>query len=129
MLEALAQDKLVEIGGHTIQHPRISSLDEAAAMTELAGCRDRIMATLGRPVDHFAFPYGRSNDCAERDFALARQAGYLSASTTRKGLIGRGSDPYRLPRNTLNGNHRRLPFAYAHLTGLSGYAARMTGRG
>ena len=128
MLQAMAGERLVEIGAHTISHPRISALPPTQALAELVGCRERLEAALDRPIRHFAFPYGRRRDCGERDFELARQAGFTSAATTRKGLVAAGADPFRLPRNALNGNHRALPFAYAHLTGASAVAARILGR-
>jgi peptidoglycan/xylan/chitin deacetylase (PgdA/CDA1 family) len=128
MLRCLCEDDLVEIGAHTMSHPRIASLDPDTALGELVGCRERLETALGRKVRHFAFPFGRRNDCGERDFALARRAGFASAATTRKGLVAPGSDPFRLPRNTLNGEHRKLSFAYAHLSGASGAAARMLHR-
>lgn len=128
MLEALRDDPLVEIGAHTMSHPRISSLSSADAFTELHGSRQRLIERLGLPVRHFAFPYGRLGDCGPRDFDLARQAGFASAATTRKGLMRSGQAPFELPRNTINGAHRSLATMELHLTGLTGAAARMTGR-
>ena len=128
MLEELRDDPLVEIGGHTVSHARISSLPPEAAVFELQGCRDRLIERLGIPARHFAFPYGRSGDCGPRDFAIARDAGYASASTTRKGLVLEGQDPYSLPRCTINGSDRSVATMELHLSGMTGFAARMTGR-
>ena len=128
MLRTLRHDGLVEIGAHTISHPRISSLSADAALHELAGSRSRLEQELGTPVRHFAFPYGRSADCGPRDFALAVHAGFETAATTQKGLLRRGADPHRLPRNTLNGSHRSLLMAEAHLSGALALAARAIGR-
>ena len=128
MLEALAKDPLVEIGAHTVTHARISALSAEAASNELEQSRRRLNERLGIDICHFAFPYGRSGDCGPREFALARQAGFSSAATTRKGLMRQGQDPFSLPRNTINGGHRSLALMEMHLTGLSGTAARMVGR-
>ncbi|MGJ4927635.1 polysaccharide deacetylase family protein [Bradyrhizobium sp. HKCCYLS2038] len=128
MLDALVRDPLVEIGAHTVSHARISSLSPEGALKELADARLRLDARLGIDVKHFAFPYGRAADCGPRDFALARQAGFTSAATTRKGLVHAGQDPFSIPRNTMNGAHRSLAAMELHLTGLSGTAARMMGR-
>jgi peptidoglycan/xylan/chitin deacetylase (PgdA/CDA1 family) len=128
MLQAAAKDPLIEIGAHTVNHARISSLTPAAAIAELEGSRSRLKERLGIDVQHFAFPYGRSGDCGPRDFALARQAGFSSAATTRKGLVRRGRDQFSLPRNTINGGHRNLAAMEMHLTGLTGTAARIAGR-
>jgi hypothetical protein len=40
----------------------------------------------------------------------------------------RGGDRFSLPRNTLNGAAKSLTMAEAHLTGISGLAAKMLGR-
>ena len=128
MLESVAHDPCVEIGAHTVSHPHLAGLSPEEVLHEMTECRARLIERLGVPVRHFAFPYGRAVDCGKRDFEIARRAGYASASTTRKGLIRGGRDPFGLPRNTLNGSHRHLAFAKAHLIGLSGVAARVLGR-
>jgi peptidoglycan/xylan/chitin deacetylase (PgdA/CDA1 family) len=128
MLAELRDDPLVEIGGHTVNHSRISSLSPERAALELRGCRDRLIEQLGIPARHFAFPYGRAGDCGPRDFAIARDAGYASASTTRKGLVLHKQDPYSLPRCTINGADRSVATMELHLSGMTGVAARMTGR-
>lgn len=128
MLETLRDDPLVEIGAHTVSHARISALSPADALAELQGSRERLIERLGVAARHFAFPYGRAFDCGPRDFAIARQAGFASAATTRKGIVRRGQQPFELPRNTINGGHRSLATMELHLTGVTGVAARMTGR-
>jgi peptidoglycan/xylan/chitin deacetylase (PgdA/CDA1 family) len=128
MLEALRDDPLVEIGAHTVSHARISSLSPTAALAEVQGSRDRLIDRLGVTARHFAFPYGRSGDCGPRDFDIVRKAGFATASTTRKGLVRSGQEPFELPRNTINGAHRSLATMELHLTGLTGAAARVAGR-
>ncbi len=107
---------------------RISSLSPQDAFAELHDSRERLRAKLGVAARHFAFPYGRSGDCGQRDFDIAREAGYASTATTRKGIVRAGQDPYCLPRNTLNGAHRNLTMIELHLTGVTGAAARVLGR-
>lgn len=128
MLEALRDDPLVEIGSHTVSHARISTLSADDAFGEIDGSRRRLEERLGIAVKHFAFPYGRAGDCGPRDFDLVRRAGYDSAATTRKGLVRHSHDPFRLPRNTLDGSHRHLALAEMHLIGATGVAARVLGR-
>ncbi len=128
MLEAMKDDPLVEIGAHTVNHLRVSALPARDALAELTACRLRLVERLGLDVRHFAFPYGRSADAGPRDFDLARQAGFASAATTRKGIVRRGCDLFALPRNTLNGAAKSLAMAELHMTGVSGALARMIGR-
>lgn len=128
MLEALRDDPCVEIGAHTVTHARISALSEPDAFAEIKGSRDRLMEKLAIDIRHFAFPYGRSGDCGQRDFALARRAGFSSAATTTKGLMRKRQDHFSLPRNTLNGVHRHSLLAELHLSGATGLAAKVMGR-
>jgi peptidoglycan/xylan/chitin deacetylase (PgdA/CDA1 family) len=90
MLERMRDTPGVEIGAHTVMHRRIAPLDPADAMAELAGSRTRLQEKLGVEARHFAFPYGQPADCGERDFDLARQAGYASAATTVKAIARPG---------------------------------------
>ena len=128
MLEELAQDPLVEIGSHTISHPRVSSLGAEEAMRELADSRKRLQEKLKLPVKDFAFPYGRLKDCSPRDFEIARRAGYESVSTTTKGLVRNGTASFVLPRITLNGGHRNLLVPELHMAGATALAAKVIGR-
>lgn len=128
MLEELAGDPIIEIGSHTVNHPRVSSLTPEAAFSELFDSKTRLEERLGSGVPFFAFPYGRAADCSERDFSIARKAGYAGVATTRKGIVRHRAQPYALPRNTLNGAHKTFLHAEMHLTGLTGLAARLSGR-
>lgn len=128
MLRDLAGDRHVEIGSHTVNHRRISTLSREDAFHELHGSRVRLEEMLNIEVRHFAFPYGRSGDCGPRDFELAREAGYVSAATTTKGRMRAGISAWELPRITINGNHRSLLAMRLHLTGATAVAARILGR-
>jgi peptidoglycan/xylan/chitin deacetylase (PgdA/CDA1 family) len=128
MLANLRNDPFVEIGSHGSMHLRISTLQSSDALAELKGGRERLAQRIGVDARHFACPYGRSGDCGPRDFELAREAGFCSAATTRKGVIRGQQDPFRLPRNTLNGAHRNLAMIELHLNGITGAAARMLDR-
>jgi peptidoglycan/xylan/chitin deacetylase (PgdA/CDA1 family) len=128
MLEALSRNPLVEIGAHSVSHARLASLSSSDALEELRGSRQRLSNRLGVETRNFAFPYGRAADCGPRDFELARQAGYSSAATTRKGLVRKNQNAFSLPRNTINGGHQSLGLMESHLSGLTGFAARMLGR-
>jgi peptidoglycan/xylan/chitin deacetylase (PgdA/CDA1 family) len=125
MLAAIKDDPLVEIGAHTVSHPRISALALDPALHELADSGARIRLRLGVPCRHFAFPYGRSKDCGARDFRLARAAGFASAATTVRGLVTPRQDRFSLPRNNLNGAFQSIAYAKASLIGLSAFAARV----
>jgi peptidoglycan/xylan/chitin deacetylase (PgdA/CDA1 family) len=70
----------VEIGSHTVSHPHLPHLTDAALRHELADSRAEIEAELGRPCRFVAYPYG---DDDGRVHAAARAAGYTAAYTLR----------------------------------------------
>jgi peptidoglycan/xylan/chitin deacetylase (PgdA/CDA1 family) len=115
----MAADPLVTIGAHTKGHFAIAKLSEAAALEEMTGSADRIERELGvRPV-HFAFPYGGEEAAGPRDFALARQAGFKTAVTTRKGMLFPDHRRHltALPRVSLNGEFQSLTYTDVFLSG------------
>jgi peptidoglycan/xylan/chitin deacetylase (PgdA/CDA1 family) len=107
-LKAFTEDPLVTIGTHTITHCNLAKQTEEAATFEIANSRARIEAVLQRPVLHLAYPYGNRIAARQREFALAKSAGYKTAVTTRPGMIFPESAEHltALPRVSLNGNYQ-----------------------
>ncbi len=107
-LKPFADDPLVTIGAHTITHCNLGKQTEAIASEEMAISRSRIEDMLKRPVEHFAYPYGDKTAAAAREFAMARNAGFKTAVTTRPGMIFTASADHltALPRVSLNGNYQ-----------------------
>jgi peptidoglycan/xylan/chitin deacetylase (PgdA/CDA1 family) len=85
----------VEIGAHTLTHPRLTDLSAAEAAAEVAGARQLIEAKIEAPVASFAYPYGLFDDSVAEAVAAA---GYHLACTTRPGFNRPGIDPLRLRR-------------------------------
>jgi peptidoglycan/xylan/chitin deacetylase (PgdA/CDA1 family) len=83
----LAADPLVEIGCHTVSHPALAKLSDGEARRELSDCRDLLQKKLGVPVNHLSYPYGTKNECSVREFELARDLGFQTATTTRRGSV------------------------------------------
>jgi len=79
----LAQQPGITIGSHTVTHPYLSRLPEAAAMAETAESRARIARELQREVAFFCYPSG---DVTAREAKLAERAGYAAAVTVAPGL-------------------------------------------
>ena len=82
-----AADPALTIGAHTLSHPMLAKGEEAAACREIAASRTEIAERLGRPVRHLAYPVGDPASAGPREFALAREAGYATAVTTRPGHL------------------------------------------
>lgn len=86
-LRELAQDPLVTIGAHTVSHPVLSALSSEQACAEMRDSRERIETNIGAPVTHFCYPFGSRNEVGAREFELARELGFKTATTTRWGNI------------------------------------------
>lgn len=111
-LKGFAAEPLVAIGAHTLSHCNLAHESEADAAREMAESRARIEAALGKPVAHFAYPYGDRDAAAAREFALAARLGFSTAVTTRPGMLFPESAGHltALPRVSLNGNYQTARF-------------------
>ena len=105
-LAELARDPLCVIGAHSLTHPRLAKHPAAFARNELVRGQELFAEKLGRLPRHFAYPVGDPTSAGPRDFALAREAGFASAVTTRPGMLfaGHAAHPTALPRVSINGN-------------------------
>lgn len=96
-LRAMAASGM-EIGSHTVTHPRLPATDDATLARELADSKATLENCLGHEVPSFAYPFGAWDERCE---TAVKQAGYLSACLTRTGWALREQDPYRLRRLTV----------------------------
>jgi peptidoglycan/xylan/chitin deacetylase (PgdA/CDA1 family) len=105
----------VEIGCHTVTHPRLPALSGDEIEHELQNSRSEIERRLGRNVNTFAYPYGAmdktARSCVSRHFSMAcgTSLGYLSTE----------ADPLNLPR--LDAYYLRNPQWFERLDGMAGY--------
>ena len=70
------------IGDHTISHPYLSRLTDAALEHEILGGKKILEEHVGKPIVHFASPYGYTS---ARLVALLKEAGFKTGRTTYKG--------------------------------------------
>ena len=118
-LRQLADDPLVTIGAHTVNHVALGKLPQEQALWEITASRKALEKALGRPVDYFCYPYGDAVSAGAREFRLAQGAGMTAAVTTRKGLIypEHADHLFALPRVSLNGDYQSLHFIDLYLSG------------
>jgi peptidoglycan/xylan/chitin deacetylase (PgdA/CDA1 family) len=118
-LQALAEEPLVTIGAHTVSHPILTQLDDDAARAEISAGAEAIAARLGRRPEHFAYPVGQPYAAGPREFALAREAGFKTAVTTRAGVIFPDHRDHltALPRISVNGGFQNLHYLDVLLSG------------
>ncbi|MCF5863527.1 polysaccharide deacetylase family protein [Aeromonas veronii] len=94
-VKALAASGHVEIGGHTLTHPRLSKLTPEQQAHEIQENKRQLEALLGHPLLSFAYPYGDMNESAKEQ-AIA--AGYRFAVSTNSGPKAMHQDPYQIRR-------------------------------
>ncbi len=84
-----------ELGAHTRHHVRLTDLDALAAQEEIAMCKAELEQASAATVDHFCYPYGAYTP---EHVAMVHQAGFMSATTTRRGRCQTGDSLLELPR-------------------------------
>lgn len=113
----------VEIGSHSLSHPRMPQLRPSQAKTELEESRRILERMLGRPVSLFSFPYGSFNEALVN---WAREAGYKRVFTVLPDLALSDPSEFVTPRVRVDptdwelefrlkllGAYRWLPAAFA----------------
>lgn len=89
------------IGAHTVNHPILASLDDAAAHREIVESKQRLESLLDDRVGLFAYPNGKPGvDYSPASVAIARACGFDAAVSTQPGVARRDSDRFQLPRFT-----------------------------
>lgn len=119
-LRSLAGAPGVTIGAHTLSHPMLAKHPQEAARREIIESKAWLEAALGIPIRHFAYPVGDPTSAGPREFALAKEAGFASAVTTRPGHLfaEHAEHLHALPRVSLNGLHQSEAALKALLSGL-----------
>lgn len=94
-LKALVASGHVEIGGHTLSHPRLSTLSPEQQAHEIQENKRQLETLLGYPLLSFAYPYGDMDESAK---VQAMAAGYRFAVATNSGPRAMHQDPFRIRR-------------------------------
>ncbi|MES2955064.1 MAG: polysaccharide deacetylase family protein, partial [Pseudomonadota bacterium] len=71
-----------EVGSHTQNHARLLQSDAATALGEMTQDKAALEGLLAVLVQHFCYPYG---EYAAEHVAMAREAGFQTVTTTRRG--------------------------------------------
>ncbi len=85
----------ITIGSHCLTHRPLAGLSDEAVRAELVESRFRLEAAAGGPVEHLAYPFG---SYGRREVLMARDAGYRTAVSTRRGNRHRPSERLCLRR-------------------------------
>ena len=108
------------IEAHTVSHPDLRELPDAAIDAELEGCDAAIEAALGERPQLFAYPFGYADERVERRVARRYRFALTAAMGTLPAKI---AEPMRVPR--LETYYFRAPRVHARFDGalFRGYLA------
>lgn len=91
----------LEIGGHTVAHTILTTLDDERALDEITTGKRQLEAIIGKPVTSFAYPNGKpGRDYTKHHVPLVKVAGFERAVSTAPGVGVCGADTFQLPRFT-----------------------------
>jgi peptidoglycan/xylan/chitin deacetylase (PgdA/CDA1 family) len=96
----------IEVGSHSLSHPRLPDTDALALADEVALSRSILRQLLGDDVDGFCYPYG---GVGQREVDAVRAAGYSYACAVGDGVR---AGQYAIPR-TFVGDRDGSPRLYA----------------
>ena len=94
-LSALAAARCVTVGFHTLSHPVLTELDDAAVARELQAGRAALQAIVPGQVRFLAYPHGKANN---RVAELARRSGYAIACQSGHRPVSQSTDRMRISR-------------------------------
>jgi peptidoglycan/xylan/chitin deacetylase (PgdA/CDA1 family) len=83
MVKQIADDGLVEIAAHTVDHPALKGIAPSTLVYEVNQSKKTLEALIGKPVVSFAYPYGSFDVAAIRTVS---SAGFSSAVSTVPGI-------------------------------------------
>lgn len=104
----------MDVGSHTRSHANLTKLSTADSFMEIATSKQELEQLLDCEVRHFCYPFGKF----EKEHSSAvKEAGYLSATTTSRGLTHPGDDLYTLRRIMIARATNMVQFALKVTTG------------
>lgn len=103
----LDRDGTLRFEAHSLTHPNLPALDDAAAEEEIAGSKRELENHLGRVVRAFSYPSGLYGEREER---IAADAGYRIALTCEPGVNDRSTDRFALRRRQVDARDSLLDF-------------------
>ena len=94
-IKELSESGLVEIGGHTLSHPRLPKINLAKQQHEVVTNKHQLEEIIGNKLTSFAYPYG---DLDENVKQVVKDAGYKYAVATNSGPLAFHKDLMQIRR-------------------------------
>ncbi len=91
----------IRFGAHTRTHVDLTAAPPSQAEIEIASSRTDIESQLGRPVETFAYPFGRHDPAIQE---MAANSGYVAGCTVDAGLNTPTTPAHALRRSEIQGH-------------------------
>jgi peptidoglycan/xylan/chitin deacetylase (PgdA/CDA1 family) len=117
----------MEIGSHTITHPKLSQLPAESSWREVVESRSELEKALGVPVWSIAYPFGGTDSVSSRELQMAERAGYDCAFINFVGAFRTDTFRFGIPR-VHTSLDTKMPEFEAHVSGLHEDLRRRFGR-
>jgi peptidoglycan/xylan/chitin deacetylase (PgdA/CDA1 family) len=98
-MRQLVADGLIDIGGHTVDHPILAVESQDSQYRQVIGNKDALTWILGRQPAAFSYPYGTRRDFTAATIDIVKRSGYRYACANFSGQVTATSNPFQLPRN------------------------------
>lgn len=118
-IKELSNEKLVTIGGHTLNHFSLKNLQIEEVENEVECSKKELEKKIEKEVLHFAYPYGGFDDAYIREYQIARKAGFKTAVINHPGniFVEHKKSLMTLPRYALGNNTDKQKLLY-YLNGI-----------
>jgi peptidoglycan/xylan/chitin deacetylase (PgdA/CDA1 family) len=91
----------MEIGGHTVTHPILATLERDAAIREIIQGKEILEEIIGEDLKLFAYPNGKPGvDYLPEHVEMVRRSGFEAAVSTVAGISEKRTNPHELRRFT-----------------------------
>jgi peptidoglycan/xylan/chitin deacetylase (PgdA/CDA1 family) len=119
-LGEMAEDPLMTIGAHTVNHVMLKKIaSDDATRAEMEMSRSVLEAALGKRPQHLAYPVGDPTSAGPREFRIAAELGFKTATTTRPGVLFKVHREHltALPRISVNGEFQQQRYMKVLMSG------------
>ncbi len=86
------------IGAHTLNHPSLAVLSVKEQQEEIGESKRILEEKIGKPVEHFSYPFGTKLDYTDDTIRLCRELQFKIVSANYPYIAHSHSDPFQVPR-------------------------------
>ena len=98
-MATLAKHPLITLGGHTITHVQLASLDRAGQSKEIVDSLNFVESVADCPVETFSYPYGLwGRDFNQKSIESVEKSGLNHALAADINVVTSRTNPFKIPR-------------------------------